>query len=106
MSSTKSLHGSCAHCGKPLVFSAEHAGQTVPCPHCGQATELWLAQPVKESVVPRKAILLTIGTIGILLLLLFGCLLGLAHFQRLAKERKQNPGSGNPATNAAPWPKR
>jgi rRNA maturation protein Nop10 len=45
----KNLRGECQHCGGVIEFHAEHAGGTADCPHCGQATELFLATPAEES---------------------------------------------------------
>jgi hypothetical protein len=43
MSNHDFLKGECRHCAGHLEFPADAIGQTVPCPHCGQLTELALA---------------------------------------------------------------
>lgn len=40
MSNNDFVKGECAHCRGHLEFPAEAAGRTVPCPHCGQPTDL------------------------------------------------------------------
>jgi len=43
MSNSDFVKGACRHCGGHLEFPTEAAGQSVPCPHCGQPTELTAA---------------------------------------------------------------
>jgi hypothetical protein len=40
MSNHDFVKGECRHCAGHLEFPANATGQTVPCPHCGQPTEL------------------------------------------------------------------
>lgn len=51
MSNNNFLKGQCRHCGGHLEFPVEGVGQTVPCPHCNQMTELTASVPPDE----RKA---------------------------------------------------
>lgn len=90
MSKSKYLKGECQHCGDHLEFLAEHIGVVVPCPHCGQETELLLAQPPEESTVPRRAIIWTMIAVSVLGLGLAGALLALKRAQRLAETHKQH----------------
>lgn len=34
------LKGECSHCGQPIEFEADHAGDVASCPHCGLETQL------------------------------------------------------------------
>jgi hypothetical protein len=40
MSNDNFLKGGCQHCGGHFEFPADAAGDTSPCPHCGQPTQL------------------------------------------------------------------
>ncbi len=40
MSNRDFVKGECGHCAGRVEFPAEALGQSVPCPHCGQITEL------------------------------------------------------------------
>jgi hypothetical protein len=40
MSNNNFVKGECRRCAGHLEFPADAAGQTIPCPHCGQPTEL------------------------------------------------------------------
>jgi hypothetical protein len=40
MSNRNFVKGECRQCGGHLEFSTGDAGETIPCPHCGQPTEL------------------------------------------------------------------
>jgi len=40
MSETTYLKGVCQHCDGHLEFPADAVGNAIPCPHCGQSTEL------------------------------------------------------------------
>jgi hypothetical protein len=61
----------------------------IPCPHCGQMTELMLAVPPQEPLVPRKVILWTLVALLILGLGLAGTLLALDQAKKLAVRQKQ-----------------
>jgi len=73
----KNLRGECRHCGGAIEFPATAAGETVPCPHCGQPTELFLAapkagpSPAKRSLIyaALAALILALGAATMLLLL-------------------------------------
>ena len=84
MSDQKYLKGECQHCGGHLEFSAEAAGTTAACPHCGQATDLFLAVPVKTIVWTAITVLILIGG-------LIGVMIALKRAQRLAAANKIAP---------------
>jgi hypothetical protein len=89
MSRTRYLKGECQQCGGHLEFPVDTIGLQIPCPHCGQTTELLLAAPPQESGIPRRVILWTLGALIILALGLAGTLLALNQAQRLAARQKQ-----------------
>lgn len=88
MTKSKYLKGECQHCEGHLEFLAEHIGVVVPCPHCGQETELFLAQPPQEPAVPRRAIIWTGIAVIILGLGLAGALAALKRAQKWAEKLK------------------
>jgi hypothetical protein len=88
MSRSKYLKGECQHCNGHLEFLADHIGMVVPCPHCGQETELLLVQPREDSAVPRRAIIWTGIAVLILGLGLAGAVMALKRAQRWAETQK------------------
>src|SRR5215470_2874934 len=96
MSQTKYLKGECQHCAGHLEFPAETIGMQVPCPHCGQTTELLLAAPPDEPAVPRRVIIWTAGVLVILGLGLVGTLFALNQAQKLASRRQSSPDAAPP----------
>lgn len=87
MNRTKKLRGDCQHCGMPIDFPPETIGSTIPCPHCRERTELFLAQPPTAPTIPRKVILWTAITLLILILGFLGSLAALSRAKRMANER-------------------
>ena len=105
MSRTKYLKGPCQHCGGRLEFPAESIGSIVPCPHCGQHTELLLATPRIEPAIPTRAIVWTCIAVLILGGGLAGSLIALKRAQSWAARRQPQAtplNSGNMATNSGP----
>lgn len=102
MNRTKYLKGQCQHCQGRLEFLAEHTGMRVPCPHCGQETDLLLPPPPQEPALPRRTIIWTAIAILVLVLGLGGALLALQRAQRwAASQRHQNlPSAVTAPTNA------
>ena len=98
---TKRLQGQCQHCGGSLEFPAESIGLMAPCPHCGQQTELMLAVPPQEPMIPRRVIVWTALTI---LLLIAGLCVVMAQLLRLekraAERRHKAAAAAQMATNA------
>lgn len=45
----------CNHCSEHLEFEAEHAGETIACPHCGMETLLFVPQVPKPPPVAKQA---------------------------------------------------
>ena len=82
MAKMKYLKGPCQHCGGRLEFPAESIGLVAPCPHCGEETELMLATPKSESVIPRRAIVWTWIAVVVLALGLAGSIVALKRAQR------------------------
>jgi NhaP-type Na+/H+ or K+/H+ antiporter len=65
MTRTKYLKGECAHCRGHIEFPADSAGMTIDCPHCGKPTELLLAAPPEEPLLPRRTIVWTVVAVVI-----------------------------------------
>jgi predicted RNA-binding Zn-ribbon protein involved in translation (DUF1610 family) len=84
---TKKLTGDCTHCGMPLVYPAEAIGTVTTCPHCGRPTELRLATPPMEPIVPRKALVYTCIALILLLTGVVGTLLALKKARQIAGEK-------------------
>jgi|SRR5579862_393801 len=89
MNRTKYLKGECQHCAGHLEFLADHIGMTVPCPHCGQETELLLPQPPEQSSIPRRAIIWTVVAVVVLGLGLMAALIALQRAQKWAEDQKR-----------------
>jgi len=108
MNRTKQLKGECQHCGGHIEFLADQIGMIVPCPHCGQETELMLAQPPEQSDVPRRAIIWTAVAVIILGLGLAGAVIALRRAQRWAEQQKHQAGAkavdASAQPNAPPTP--
>jgi hypothetical protein len=101
MNRTKRLTGVCSECGGSLEFQAELIGTVATCPRCRKQTELMLASPSAEPSVPRKVILWTTVTAGILVVGLIATLVGLRHFERLAERQKERAAGAAGAEHAA-----
>jgi hypothetical protein len=101
---TKFLKGECTHCAGHLEFPAEAAGMTANCPHCGKQTDLLLAQPKDEPVVPKSMLVWT--AIAILLLVggLGATIYALKLAQRRADERKKQTAVPAQPPNSSPTP--
>ena len=98
MNRTKQLKGHCQSCGGHIEFAAEAAGMSVDCPHCGKVTELLLAAPPEEPMVPRRTIIWTALTVLILLAGLAAALVALNRAERRAVARRQ---AGEPVPAAS-----
>jgi hypothetical protein len=101
MNGTKRLTGVCSECGGSIEFQAELIGTVATCPRCRKQTELMLASPSAEPSVPRKAIVWTIITAGILVAGLIVTVVGLRHFEKLAAVQKQHAAAAAGTSNAA-----
>jgi hypothetical protein len=89
MSDSKYLKGECQRCAGHLEFLVDHVGVVVPCPHCGQETELLLPRPPEEPAVPRRAIIWTGIAVLVLGLGLAGAILALKRARKWAEGQKQ-----------------
>jgi hypothetical protein len=99
---TKRLQGECRHCGGSLEFPAESIGLMAPCPRCGQQTELMLATPPDEPTVPRRVIVWTAVTVGLLVAGLLVILVELKRFERRALEQRQKAAAAAQVVTNAP----
>ena len=62
MSNGNFLKGECRHCRGHIEFPAGAAGQTIPCPHCGQPTELINPQlPDKTGISHRIRVVMAVA---------------------------------------------
>ena len=101
MNRTKRLTGVCSECGGSIEFQAELIGTVATCPRCRKQTELMLASPSIEPAVPRKVIIGTVITAGILVVGLVVTLVGLRHFERLASRQRDRSAATAGAKDAA-----
>ena len=108
MNRTKRLKGVCTECGSPIEFLAEMIGTTAQCPRCRRQTELLLASPPAEPLVPRKVIIWTVITSAILILGAIAVVIGLKHFEKLAAQQKNHAvtSEGTRTTNSGAPAKR
>jgi hypothetical protein len=90
---TKLLNGECRECGGQFEFPAEAVGTTATCPHCGKPTEIILAAPAHERILPLRTIILT----GIAILILVGGLVAAI----IALKRAERMTGRNSATPTA-----
>jgi hypothetical protein len=100
MNQTKRLKGVCTECGGPIEFLAEMIGTTAQCPRCRKQTELLLAPPEIEPMVPRKVVIWTAITSAVLILGAIGVVVGLKHFEGLAAQKKERAGAAVPGMPA------
>jgi hypothetical protein len=103
MHQTKRLTSVCSECGGPIGFPAELVGTVGTCPNCRKQTELMLATPPEEPAVPRKVIIWTVVTAGILIFGLIGTVVGLRHFAKLAAQQRGQAAAA-PATSVGEIP--
>jgi hypothetical protein len=106
MTRTKYLKGDCQLCHGHIEFPAEAAGMTIDCPHCGKPTELLLATPPQEPLLPRRTIIWTVIAVTIVALG-FGAILVALNLtkKRIALKMQQNAAQAPPvATNTPPAP--
>jgi hypothetical protein len=99
---TKSIQGECQHCGGVLVFPAESIGLMAPCPRCGEQTELMLATPPEEPMIPRKVIVWTALTITLMIAGLFAVLAELKRLEKRAAAQRQKPAAAVQLTTNSP----
>jgi len=104
MNPTKRLTGVCSECGGSIQFPAELVGTMTQCPRCRKQTELTLAVPPEEPVLPRKVIIFTVVAVVILVVALIVTVVGLKHFETLAARQKDRTpaaaGGKDPAVAA------
>ena len=95
------MTGICSECGGSIEFQAELIGTVATCPRCRKQTELMLASPSAEPSVPRKAIIWTVITAGILVVGLIVTVVGLRHFERLAARQRDRAAGAAGVKDAA-----
>src|ERR1035441_949967 len=102
MNPTKRLTGVCSECGGSIQFPAELVGTMTTCPLCKKQTELTLAAPPEEPIVPRKVIIWTVVTVVVLALGVVVLVAGLRHFEKLAaRQQERTPGAASSQTAEA-----
>ena len=72
MANNDFVKGACGHCGGHLEFPGHAAGQTVPCPHCGQATSLAPTGAKSTTGGARKRWLVGLGVLGVVAIIVAG----------------------------------
>jgi len=100
---TKNLTGICQHCAGAIEFPADQAGQTAPCPHCHEETELLLAIPPEETS-PLKARAIIFISLAVLILVggLVGAQLAVKRARRITGQDSKPVGGKTPATPTDP----
>jgi uncharacterized paraquat-inducible protein A len=93
---TKFLNGQCQACGGSLEFPAGAVGTTAPCPHCGRPTELLLAAPPRERIVPARTIVYAALALLILLAGLVAVIIALKRAERISEQRSAPPAAATP----------
>src|SRR6478736_176129 len=88
MKQTKFLRGECQHCHGHIEFPAESAGLSTDCPHCGKQTDLLLALPKEEPIIPRATIVYTLIAVIILVAGLAGAIIALKMAERKVAHKK------------------
>jgi hypothetical protein len=96
MNQTKRLKGVCTECGGSIEFMAEAIGTLAQCPRCRKQTELLLAPPPVEPLIPRRVVIWTAVMSAVLLLGAVGVVIGLKHFEKVAAQQKGLRGAGVP----------
>ena len=102
MTKTKRLRGECQHCGGSLQFPAESIGLMAQCPRCAEETELMLAMPPQEPLIPRKVMVWTVITVALLVAGFVYFLAQLNYYEQRAVERRKKSASPVPAVTNAP----
>jgi hypothetical protein len=87
-----------------IRFPAHSIGNTIPCPYCRQQTELTLAAPVQEPVVPRRLVILGIVTLVILVLGTAGVLIALKRAENWAAQKHATQQGSSTTSNTANEP--
>jgi len=54
MNPTKTAKCPCIYCSQNIEFDSDHAGETIPCPHCGMETTLYRA-PEPEPIQAKPS---------------------------------------------------
>jgi hypothetical protein len=100
MKSTRFFRTTCNSCGGAIQYPAEQVGTSIPCPHCGESTELLLEAPPEESVLPRRMVIL--GTIAVVILAggLLASMYALKQARGMAERSRNRPEVAPSAPNA------
>ncbi len=101
MNQTKRLTGVCGECGGSITFQAELIGTVATCPRCGKQTELRLEAPPEEPGLPRKVVIGTAISVGVLVAALIGTVVGLKHFEKLASRQRDRAADAAAANEGA-----
>ena len=102
----------CKECGNNIEFPASAARTTIPCPHCGEWTELLVAKEEageSEETGVRIGLIPLIGCVVLLAALIGGGILFWQHQQKSAADGKTDATSpvkvaAKPVTKTAPLP--
>ena len=108
MPDEKYLKCACNHCGGGIEFPPEGLGTSVPCPHCGQETELTLETTTDSDDSQHSKKWIVAGVI-ILVIGVIGSIGALATAKFLARKKQSNPEvtaplRQKPAANASTKP--
>jgi len=94
MSNEHFIKGACQQCAGHVEFPAHAAGETQPCPHCGQPTQL-VAPPQGEKT-PLWMVAVVSVLAGILALLAILMFTGKTGFPSPSNKNASSPAQGTP----------
>jgi len=90
----------CRHCGGHIEFPAEAKGQTLPCPHCGQPTELSGTVQEAGKTSPRPMVFAVIAVVVVGVAIGAGLILLKKSTPVPAPEKAVVPVTNQPVTTA------
>src|SRR5215471_11170583 len=105
MTKKKYLKAECSQCRGHIEFPVDAVGMTVDCPHCCKPTELLLAAPPDEPLVPRRTIIWTAITVLILVLGAAAVMVALNLTEKRAARQKAEAAARAEAAAKASEPK-
>lgn len=102
MPGEKYLKCACSHCAGGIEFPPEGLGTTVPCPHCGQETELVLEATLTESNDSQHSKKWIVAGVIILVFGVFGAIGALVTAKVLARKKPLHPEVQSTAAQKSP----
>lgn len=88
----------CVHCGGHLEYPAEGVGQTIPCPHCAQPTELTFEMPEISSAHSGRSLKWAVAGIVILIIGIAGVVGAFSMARHFREKALARQASARPVT--------